>query len=326
MRFSPRAILAIDISPFGSSLTVLPAIRLIRDRFPGASLTAAASSGTCELLLDIGVVQEAIDVGVVKDSSEGPGRFFRTLYKLTRLRRRSSFDLVLDFSARYEPLIAFLFGSRSRVLAPRGQPLLTSLIFGRRARTAARPTRYALLLRQLGIEAPDLKPELRPRAEYSAGFEQVLTRHGCRGGEPLVLIYASDAGASGWPPDRYVEIASRLARNFGCRIIAVDVPGDGAFTGRIGALLPEGAISLSAPRAIEVLAACARASLLLTDDAGLAGLAVGLRTPVIELTDDTPSGGGHLYVRLASDATPDQVYAPACELLQGSRTESLFHH
>lgn len=303
---------------------MLPAMRLIKDRFPGTALAAAASSGTCELLLDTGVVEEAIDLGVIKDSSEGLGRFLKTLYRLARSSRRSSFDLVLDFSARYEALIAFFFSARGRVLAPGGQPLLTNLMFGRRPRTAARALRYSLLLRKLGIEAVDLKPVVHPRPEYSARFEQLLSRHGCRGGEPLVLLYASDSGASGWPPERFAETATRLSRNFGCRIIAVDVPYDGAFTRRMGALLPEGAISLSAPRALEAVAACARASLLLTDDAGLAGLAGGLGTPVIELTEGPLPGGDHLHVRLAANATPDEAYVPACEMLQGSRTESLF--
>lgn len=324
MRSSPRAILAVDISPFGDSLTLVPALQRIKERFPGSALAAAASSGTCELLSAYSIVHETFDLGVIKDSTEGLGRSLKNIFKLAKSGRRANFDLVLDFSSRFETFIALRFGSGAQVVTPDKMDVVINLISRRRAGTTAQADRYSRLLSRLRIEGADLNQLLQPTPESSAWFEGVLDRQGSRGGEPLVVLYAADAGALGWPADQFVETGVRLTHNFRYRVVAVDVPYDTAFTSRVAGLLPETAIKVSSPRAFEVVSAVARASLLLTDDTGLARTGVGLGTPVIELTDAARAGGDHRHLRVDAGASVDDVYLPACEILQRSRTESLF--
>jgi ADP-heptose:LPS heptosyltransferase len=174
---------------------------------------------------------------------------------------------------------------------------------------------------QFAIRLPD---------EEHAQFEQMLSRHGSRGGEPIVVLYAANpASSGGWPVESFGEMASRLAHNFGARLIIADEPSDKSFTEAVSALLPQTAIKLAEPSALQLAAAIARASLVITDERGLALAGMEMGTPVIEIGDNSsaqPSSKAHRVVRGSSRTrvNTDEVYEIACEMLQCSRSASLF--
>ena len=94
-------------------------------------------------------------------------------------------------------------------------------------------------------------------------------------------------------------------------------------------------VSIVAPRlaagsALQLAAAVARASLVITDAAGIAEMADDLGTPVIEITEDPGASRStvnshHLVCAPSrSRVTTDEVYEPACALIQSSRSAQLF--
>ncbi len=132
------------------------------------------------------------------------------------------------------------------------------------------------------------------------------------------------------PLSHLAKSAQRLANNFGARVIAVDEPSDKSFTESASALLPQTAIKLASPRALELAAAIARASLIVTDEPGLARMAADMGTPVIEIAEahsKSPLAKPHRMVQGSSRARvgTDEVYEIACEVIQDSRSASLFH-
>jgi ADP-heptose:LPS heptosyltransferase len=156
-------------------------------------------------------------------------------------------------------------------------------------------------------------------------------RNGSRGGEPIVALCAADAnGVDGWPVGAFAEIGQRMANAFGARVVALDEPGDQAFTAAAGALLPKSAIKLVAPHALQLAAAIARASVVVTDAGGAAQLATELGTPVIEIAESQgetrAASDFHRLVRGPSRArvSTDDVYELACALMQSSRSAQLF--
>jgi hypothetical protein len=199
------------------------------------------------------------------------------------------------------------------------------MIFGSRARRAD-DSSYGNVLGQLGLEVGRSEALIELPDEENAKFEKLLAKRGSRGGEPIVVLFS--AGEDGWPVEAFGDIAARLTYNFNARVIAADETSDSAFTDRAGALLPAGAIKLSEPRALLLAAAVARASLVITDVAGLAGLAAGLASPVLEIREapSPPLSSLHRIVAGASRkrVTSDEVYDVACEMLQESRSASLF--
>jgi ADP-heptose:LPS heptosyltransferase len=333
MSNSARAILAVDVSAFGQALMLVPTMKALRAALPKTFLAAAAPTGVCELLAGCGLVDEAIELGVIKADGAAYASALGRLGKLINRTRRHEFDLVLDLSPKVETQILSRAFLRARTLTPSRLPHLFDALLAR----AQGPSRAdhaadcASVLKQLGLKLPDARLGLTLPTEENERFEQLLHRHGSRGGEPIVVLYSSRVAAPrGWSAESFGELATRLAGNFGARVVAADEPSDDGFTDCVGRLLPNGAIKVARPRAIELAAAIARASVVVTDDAGIVRLALDLGTPALEISGQPPRpclSKSHRVIHGSSAAgvSTDEVYEVACVMLQESRTESLFH-
>jgi ADP-heptose:LPS heptosyltransferase len=322
MLYSARSVLAIDVSPFGRSLKLLPAMKLVREAYPNAFIAAAASTGICELLINAGLVTETIDLGVIKP--EG-GASLKRIIRLLRSARRFNFDLILDFAPRPETQFLSRVVLRARTIAPSRLPLVLEFLTGGAFRRRSDgPGGYESVLRKLGLEAGEGRIAITPMPEENTRFEELLSRNGFRGGEPVVVLYTA-GGANAWPVPSFAETAHRLANNFNARVLAADEPSGQSFTSALEALLPKTAIVLAEPRALGLMAAVARASVLITDEPNLAAAASEMGTPVVDLAEPflRADRRGPPGLKLASPTT-DEVYDAACEILQESRSPSLF--
>jgi ADP-heptose:LPS heptosyltransferase len=329
MKLRPKGILAIDAMPFGRSLALLPALKSIRTAFPDAVLQAATCTGTCELLAANGLCEQTIDLGVIKPMPKPIAAMSRRLVRLHRRVRRGRIDLVLDFAPLIETQVFSRLVVRSRVITPAGLPGGLDALLGRRESTVDWFGRYRDVLRQAGVRDQDEQLALRPSEQENARFEGLLSSKGPGSGQPLIIVYAADAENpnSGWAPDHLASLTSRLSTNYGARTVAIDVPGDRAFTDKLNLLLAQGSVMLTAPDASLLVAAIARGSLVLTDDLGIARLAASLDTPVLELGGEgsVPNNPAcHAVITGTCRSAGEAAYKAACEMLQRSRTESLF--
>lgn len=335
MPYPAHSILAMDLSPFGRSIALLPAMRALRTSYPEVFLVAAAPNGTCELLSGCRLIDETIGLGVIKLPDHAYGGAVKRLANVLRRSRHYSFDLVLDFSPRLETQIVSRLIMQARVFTPSRFPRVIEMLlgFGRVPRSAGHSefSDYSNVLHKAGVEMIDERLSITPPVEEDARFEHRLASSGSRGGELIVLLYASNPESRrGWPVASFGEIGVRLANNLGARIVAADEPSDRAFTNDVGALLPPGAIKLAEPRALELAAAIARASIVITDERAIAQIASELNTPVIELAGTGAAGaassGAHRIVQASSGShvSTDGVYEIACEIIQESRSASLF--
>lgn len=332
MPYSARSILVLDATPFSQSINLITVCKSLRAAYPETLLVAAAAAGTCQLLTASGVVNEVIDLGVI---GHADGRALKRFAVLARRSRRYGFDLVLDFSPRLETEIVSRVLVRARTLTPARlpRPLEFLLNLGGSHRTGEhrRFDDYELVLRQAGVEISDAEFHVTPAVQENERFERFLSQGGSRGGELLVLLYRSDPGsARGWPIESFGEVSSRLVNNLGARAIAADEPSDRRFSEAVSRFLPHGSLKLSSPSAPALVAAIARSSIVVTDDHGIAELATELRTPVIEVSDSgsatIPDSRTHRVITGSSRArvSTDEVYEAAAELLQESRSASIF--
>jgi ADP-heptose:LPS heptosyltransferase len=308
---------------------LLPAAGLIRAAFPEASLDVAASTATCELLAFNGLTRRTIDLGSIGGSRDSVAAAAQRFLTLFRKNRGASVDLALDFSPGLDTRIFCRFGLRAkRIVSAAGPPVLETL-FGI-GNSGDQFSSYRDVLRRIGVDAGGLRIETAVPEYESAAFERLLAGNKSYWGEPLVVLYSADASAaigSGWTAERLTEIGVRLARNYGTRLVVADTPGNKAFTDRVSSLVPPESLMVRSPRGGELVAVVARASLVITDEAGVARLASGLSVPVVELAGSSPSGereAGHAIVRGESDSSAEEAYGTASELLRKSRTESLF--
>ncbi|HWO00118.1 MAG TPA: hypothetical protein VNS63_12710 [Blastocatellia bacterium] len=322
MHYPARSILIIDVSPFGKSLALLPAVSVVRDAYPTAFIAAAASTGVCELLLNAGLVTETIDLGVIRP--HGGGSSFKRTVRLIRNSRRFAYELIVDFAPRPETQFLSRFVLRARTITPSKLPLLLEFLVGGASRSRGEPhTDYDRVLRKLGLRASERRVAFTPTAEENERFEERLSRNGFRGGEPIVVLYTTGGGA--WPLASFAETANRLTNNFNARIVVVDEPSDQTFTSALEPLLPRTAIRVSAPHALELIAAVARATVVITDEPYVAGVASGMGTPVIDVAEPPmrPTRGS-VHGNKAASVTTDEVFEEACEILQESRSPFLF--
>lgn len=334
MPYPAHSILAIDMSPFGQSLALVPAMRALRAAYPRTLLIAAASNGTCELLSACGIPDETIGLGVIKFPDRGVSAVKRFV-SMVRRSRRFNFDLVLDFSPRLETQIVSRLVMRTHTITPsklsRTLGMLLELGGVRRSADQKLTSVYANVLQQVGVEMNDARLDVALPVEENTRFETRLKSGASRGGELIALLYAANPGSrDGWPVAAFREIGTRLTNNLGARIIVADEPSDDAFTGAARPLLPRSAIMLPKPRAVELVAAIARASIVITDEPGITQIAIGLNTPVVEIGDAvSPTEAAFPAHRIAKGSTrarvsTDEVFDIACEMIQESRSPSLF--
>jgi len=336
MLFAARSILAIDMSPFGKSLALLPAMRAVRASYPGTQLVAAAPDGTCELLRACGVVDETISLGVINSGDRGLGSALKKLAGLVRGARGYSFDLVLDFSPTVETQVVSRLILRARVFTHSNLSRVIGklLDFGGAPRSGGESTRsdYKNVLQQIGVDLIETRLGIKAAAEEDRRFEDRLAGSGSRGGELIVLLYGSPLGGRRfWPIEAFGEIGMRLANNFNARVVAADEPSDCSFTRAVTGLLPSSAIKLSEPRAMELIAAIARASIVVTDEPAIAQIASEQSTPVIEIADTASpmavtTSTTHRVARALSRShvTAEAVFEIASEMIQENRSLSLF--
>jgi ADP-heptose:LPS heptosyltransferase len=321
MRLDPGSILALDASPFGRSLDLVPSINLIRGAWPGAHIAVAASAGICELLTSFRLVDKSVSLGAIKPSQKGVGSGLLRLIRLSRSVGGDEIDLVLDFSPRLTTLL-YSLTRRAKIITPVVNRRKRSVVGDSAGRRNGRPE-YKSILNQLDLSTDISAWSHLPVPHESTRFEELLARSGFKGGEPLLLLYTAETGWSrSWPTHNYAELGVRLQGGYGVRVVAADVPYTSDFTGNIGTLLPKEAIKLRAPKAAELVAAVARSSLVVTDDSGVAGMAGGLGTPVIDVSSaagpmDRGASGTH-------NRDIERVYDEACHLLLASRTGGLF--
>lgn len=328
MQQPPRAILAIDTTPFADSLSLLAVIRALRLALPQTFIAVAAATGTSELLASARLADETIDLGIIKPHQGGDG--LKRMARLFKRARQREYDLVLDFSPKLDTQVLSRLVIRARTVMPVRLPTVIEMLTGGGGRRDGADA-YQAVLRQIGIELPDERPRILVPADEHAQFEKLLERGGSRGGEPIVVLYAAEAGHSeGWPLTAFGEIGQRLANAFGARVVALDEPGDQGFTAGLDGLLPKSAIKLPAPRALQLAAAVARASLVITDAPAVAQMATDAGTPVVEIAEThRPRRTASDFHRLAqgssrSRISTDEVYDLACALIQSSRSAQLF--
>src|SRR6185503_17374510 len=112
--------------------------------------------------------------------------------------RSETYDLVLDFSPGIETQIACRMIPHVRLVRPSKLRSLVDLFFGPRGR-AVRGGDHAAdcanVIRQLDLELSDLDSGVFVPVEGHKHFEELLARHGSRGGEPLVIVYGSSSTA-----------------------------------------------------------------------------------------------------------------------------------
>ena len=341
MTFDPYSILVIDFGQLGDVVLSLPALRAIRERFPRARITVAVGKPGAPVVDLSGYADATI---VVDRVALRDGWKVFSIFRIGRIVkqvRRERFDFVIDLHSLSETnLLGFFSGAPKRLFARRpGRSLDFLANFHPRPPIEDNsPTKHAIdryldVITPLGIKDAPRIPRLRTRTEDDQFVEQMLKKAQANTHAPLVGLFPG-AGHPGrrWPLANFAELAERLVRNDGVRIVIFAGPEERALVKEMRALFPRTTMIFDRLTIPQLAAALARLSVFVANDTGPMHIATAVSTSVVALLDrPTPNSfipieERHrvIYSRRILEMTTDEVYDAARELLAAGRTESLF--
>jgi lipopolysaccharide heptosyltransferase II len=312
-------ILLLALLPIGDTLLTTPTIRALRERYPQVRITALAHARAAPVLHCVPEVDEVVVLPIGRDWA-GFGPLVRTLRSL----RAKRFDVAINFTTPAYKWVSIVCGVPLRTYM-KFEPLWWLLPRDRTRWRSTHATRhYYDCARELDLppwETVSQRPYLvLPDAERGAAH-LFLCRHGVAptpgpaGAGPLIALHAGAAGASGlkrWPPDRFAEVADRLQRAWGARILLLGGREETALALASAAdmhdaepVIATGAVSLLTSFAL--IASC---DLFIGNDSSLLHAAAALGTPYVGIVGPTSPASFHPVGRHPRQGTLVQPSPP----------------
>jgi lipopolysaccharide heptosyltransferase II len=289
---APRRILLLRLERIGDLLMTLRAFEAVRARAADATihLVVGTWNGSLAALLPWVNSLETVDVPWLV--RHGAGATHKEILRRALGWRTRQFDLAINFEPdiRSNALLA-LSGAARRVgfFSGGGGALLTdALPYMPTDHTAANAMR--LVDAALPGGANDAGERAFPRlpvpetARREAGRllgEAASDKH------PLIGIHPSGGRRiKQWDPDRFAEVAARLARESGATIVLTGAAEDRPLVDRVSAALPPDVRTIAVAGSLSVIVFAAvleRLRLLVVGDTGPMHLAAAVGTPVVTL-------------------------------------------
>ncbi len=302
----------------GDAVMCEPALRELRSLFPQAELTLLAKSSVAELF----VAYPGLDRVLVYDDK----RIHAGLsgkWVLAGLLRRHRFDFAVLFQNAFEAaFLAWLAGIPRRYgYATDGRAfVLTDPVARPDRRSPMHQVEYYWnMLRPLGTAGAPSLPRLVVSADEERRWEARLDSAGIASSDLVIGINPGSTygGAKRWLPDRFAEVAERLAGRMRedegkpVAVVILGAPGEESLGREIAARLKTPSVVLSGATTIrELLAAAKRCRLLLTNDTGPMHIAAACGVPVVAVFGPTdwrttaPYGQEESIVREPVDCAP----------------------
>lgn len=310
-RTEPEAVRTILVEKFlgiGSIINMLPALDILRRRYPKARIVFVSFREQGPMIANIGAVDECLLV----DTSTLP-RFtlslFSALVRLWRLRP----DICIDFEffSRFSMMMSCLSLARVRVGFFSFYNIRSSLLTHPTAFNHYRHISrvFVALVEELAGDFDDRPLSVALPSRTASHGEEVDRLLGERADHPLVVINANASklcNLRAWPVEYFIALITRIRADYPeFTLVLVGTAAERAVVGEIAAAAGEGqagrVIDASGRLSFDgLLALVERARLVITNDGGPAHIAAGYRRPsIVFYGPETPV----LYAPLNDRAT-----------------------
>jgi lipopolysaccharide heptosyltransferase II len=206
----------------GDVVLTTPAIRAVREQYPGAFIAYMGDAQAVSLLGHNPHLNEIIPFDFSRPA-------WREQPRVAALLRRRRFDLAIDlFGNPRSALLMFLSGARTRVGLDRpGRGRLYTV----RVRDDGSPKNavafHLQYLRAAGIPAVSTQPEIFLTADERAEASALLHKAGGDDRPCVALHPGATWPAKRWLPERFARLAVQAHTCLGVRVILTAGPGDG---------------------------------------------------------------------------------------------------
>jgi lipopolysaccharide heptosyltransferase II len=294
-----KRILCVRLDNLGDVLMTTPALHALRESAEGRHITLLASASGVALAPFLDDVDDVIeyDAPWVAPASNVTRDLLDDQRMQQRLRR-GGFDAAVIFTVYSQSplpaaMLCYLAGIPRRLAHCRENPyaLLTDWLREPepQQRTRHEVQRQLDLVRHVGAQTGDTGMRMRVTSAARDSLEMKLSTLGiARHAESIVLHPGATAASRRYPPERFGEVAARLARETGAAVL---ITGGGserplvetvirAASSGVRAQLYDlsGALTLA-----ELAALIERTSVLVSNNSGPVHLASALGTPVVDL-------------------------------------------
>ncbi|MGZ8366278.1 MAG: lipopolysaccharide heptosyltransferase II [Nitrospira sp.] len=302
----------------GDAVMCEPAIRGLRSLFPEAEITMLAKQAVAELF---SAAPELSRVVVYED--KGPHAGLSGKWSLAGTLRRHGFDLAVLFQNAFEAaFLAWLAGIPQRYgYATDGRVffLTTPVAVPSRRPGVHQVEYYWNLLKPLGLSGEASLPTLVVTADESRQLDIRLAGAGVGVSDIVIGINPGSTygSAKRWLPERFAEVAQRLAERIGqdesaqVVVVILGARGEESLGKDIAARINGRSVVLSGGTTIrELMAVVKRCRLLITNDTGPMHIAAACGVPVVAVFGPTdshttaPYGQERSIVREAVDCAP----------------------
>ena len=345
----PQKILVRAPNWIGDAVMCEPAIRGLRSLFPEAEMTMLAKPAVAELFH---AAPELNRVVVYEDKGLHAGLSGK--WALAGTLRRYDFDLAVLFQNAFEAaFLAWLAGIPQRYgYATDGRVFFLTMPVAvpSRSRAVHQVEYYWNLLKPLGLSGGASSPTLCVTADEGRRLDTRLAVAGV-GLSDIVIGFnpgSTYGSAKRWLPERFAEVARRLAERIGqdhgaqVVVVILGAGGEESLGRDIASRINGRSVVLSGATTIrELMAVVKRCRILITNDTGPMHIAAACGVPVVAVFGPTdsrttaPYGQERSIVREAVDCAPcllrdcpidhrcmtrisvDRVYEAAVQQLNG---------
>lgn len=308
---TPQRILLLRIERIGDLLMTLEAIADIVAAVPGAEIDLVVGSWNADIAKAIPGIHRVQTLDAAWLAREGTGAALRALLSEARTWRSREYDLAINFEPDIRSHLVAAASGAARIAgfsSGGGGPLLDiALAIDPRMRTSDNARRLAAAaldvparVRAARLELPgDVRRRARDLLESAAA--------------PFVGVHAGGGREiKQWPPERFGEVAARLARDRNATIVLTGSAADRPLVdAALRALAGVRVIDLSGDLDLPALAAVLEQfDVYITGDTGPMHLAAAVGTPVVAIFGPSdpvryaPPEDRHRIVRIDLPCSP----------------------
>ena len=283
MNSEPQRILIIRTDRIGDVLLSTPVIKNLRLVFPSSNIAMMVGPYAADIVRTNPYLNE-----VIVYDKDGLHRPWWASVKFSLFLRKKHFDLALILHPTNRVhIVSFFAGIPKRIGYDRKLGfLLTDRIKHTKQLGEKHELEYSLdLIRYLGIEPKEKDLFMPIREESERWVDELFRQEGIKPTDKLLAIHpAASCPSKIWPAHRFSEVADRLIKEYGFRVIVIAGPRDVRLAEEVIKNMHHSAINLAAKTSVSQLASVLkRCNLFISNDSGPVHIASAVGTPVISI-------------------------------------------
>ena len=273
----------------GDAVMTLPAVRAIRNTFPGAQISVLAKPWVAEIFNLCPDVDE-----VIVFQSPGSHSGIAGKLRLARELKARRFDAAILLQNAIEAaIITWLAGIPVRAgynSDGRGLLLTHSVRRTEAVKRVHQIQYYLEMVKSLGCRSTEADVHLHPGNEYENLSEKILSEHGI-GREGFIVGLAPGAAygpAKRWLPERFAAVGDRLIEDLSAQVVLFGSNEDRKSADLVQQHANHRFINLAGKTNLkEAIAVISRCTLFISNDSGLMHIAGALNIPTVAIFGST---------------------------------------